>query len=63
MNSLGKTSTSPKVNCFFLLQGNQLFKEGKYDEAIENYTQGIDCDPYNALLPANRAMALLKQEK
>ncbi|KAK2165459.1 hypothetical protein NP493_1364g00028 [Ridgeia piscesae] len=44
-------------------QGNQYFKDGKYDEAIECYTQGIECDPTNALLPANRAMALLKQDK
>ena len=45
------------------LQGNQLFKEGKYEEAIECYTRGIQLDSSNALLPANRAMALLKQCK
>ena len=46
-----------------MLQGNQYFKEKKYNEAIECYTRGIECDSSNALLPANRAMALLKQEK
>jgi tetratricopeptide (TPR) repeat protein len=44
-------------------QGNQYFKEGKLDEAIDLYTRGIQCDPNNGLLPANRAMALLKQGK
>ena len=44
-------------------QGNQYFKEGKLDEAIDLYTRSIQCDPNNGILPANRAMALLKQEK
>ncbi|CAH1785180.1 unnamed protein product [Owenia fusiformis] len=44
-------------------KGNQYFKEKKYDLAIECYTQGMQCDMSNALLPANRAMALLKQNK
>ncbi|XP_064632821.1 RNA polymerase II-associated protein 3-like [Lineus longissimus] len=44
-------------------RGNQCFKAGKYNEAVECYTKGIQCDSYNAVLPANRAMALLKQEK
>jgi len=43
-------------------QGNQFFKETKYTEAIECYTRGITSDPYNSILPANRAMALLKQD-
>ncbi len=46
-----------------MFQGNQYFKEKRYDEAVELYTRGIDCDGLNALLPANRAMALLKQHK
>ena len=46
-----------------VLQGNQLFKESKYAEAIEQYTKAIELDPSNAVLPANRAMALIKQEK
>lgn len=44
-------------------KGNDYFKRGDYDNAIECYTKGADLDPTNPLLPANRAMALLKQEK
>jgi len=44
-------------------RGNQFFKAGKYDQAIEKYTAGIQCDPMNAMIPANRAMALLKKEQ
>ncbi|KAM4037988.1 RNA polymerase II-associated protein 3 isoform 2-T2 [Anomaloglossus baeobatrachus] len=43
--------------------GNAYFKEGKYELAIECYTQGIMADNTNALLPANRAMAYLKIQK
>ncbi|XP_073507955.1 RNA polymerase II-associated protein 3 [Phyllobates terribilis] len=43
--------------------GNAYFKEGKYELAIECYTQGIAADSSNALLPANRAMAYLKIQK
>lgn len=43
--------------------GNAYFKEGKYELAIECYTQGITADSTNALLPANRAMAYLKIQK
>ncbi|KAL5013578.1 hypothetical protein ScPMuIL_007848 [Solemya velum] len=43
--------------------GNDYFKRGDYASAIESYTVGIALDPTNPLLPANRAMALLKQEK
>jgi lipoprotein NlpI len=34
-----------------------------HSSAIESYTKAIELDPTNAILPANRAMALLKQEK
>merc|ERR1719228_1678154 len=44
-------------------RGNQFFKAGKWDQAIEKYTAGMGCDPTNAMLPANRAMALLKKEQ
>ncbi|KAG8577719.1 hypothetical protein GDO81_010272 [Engystomops pustulosus] len=43
--------------------GNAYFKEGKYELAIECYTEGIEADSTNALLPANRAMAYLKIQK
>ena len=48
---------------FFSSQGNDYFKHGDYGNAIECYTKGAELDPTNPLLPANRAMALLKQEK
>ncbi|XP_045165225.2 RNA polymerase II-associated protein 3-like [Mercenaria mercenaria] len=44
-------------------KGNEYFKKGDYASAIECYTKGADLDPTNPLLPANRAMALLKQDK
>ncbi|XP_064485326.1 RNA polymerase II-associated protein 3-like [Ornithodoros turicata] len=43
-------------------KGNALFKEGQYDMAIESYTTGIECDPTNAMLFANRAMAFLRKD-
>lgn len=49
------------VSC--VMQGNKYFKKGKYDEAVSCYTKGIQCDATNAALYANRAMALLKQDK
>jgi len=42
-------------------RGNDWFKKGNYDKAIERYTRGMNLDPLNAVLPANRAMALLKK--
>lgn len=54
------------LNCilhWLHLQGNALFKEGKYEEAINCYTTGIQFDPTNAVLPANRAMCLLKLKR
>ncbi|CAB3996685.1 RNA polymerase II-associated 3-like [Paramuricea clavata] len=44
-------------------KGNDLFKEGKYEAAINRYTTAIGLDPYNAILPANRAMALIKVQR
>jgi len=44
-------------------KGNALFKEGKFEEAINCYTAGIQFDPTNAILPANRAMCLLKLQR
>merc|ERR1719187_513553 len=44
-------------------RGNEFFKKGEYDKAIECYTSGISLDPSSAVLLGNRAMALLKQEK
>ena len=41
-------------------RGNEWLKKGDYRAAIERYTAGMALDPSNAVLPANRAMALLK---
>ena len=39
------------------------YKEGKYESAVECYSRGILLDPLSAVLPANRAMALMKLER
>ncbi|KAM7114856.1 RNA polymerase II-associated protein 3 isoform 1-T1 [Molossus nigricans] len=44
-------------------KGNKFFKQGKYDEAIECYTKGMDADPYNPVLPTNRASAYFRMKK
>ncbi|XP_078717203.1 RNA polymerase II-associated protein 3 isoform X1 [Lampetra fluviatilis] len=44
-------------------KGNEYFKTGDYDAATDCYTRGMEADPHNALLPANRAMAFLKLKK
>eukprot|EP00731_Ephydatia_muelleri_P000066 Em0001g66a len=44
-------------------KGNTYFKEGRYELAIECYTHGMDLDPLCHVLPANRAMALIKLER
>ncbi|XP_008314169.1 RNA polymerase II-associated protein 3 [Cynoglossus semilaevis] len=44
-------------------RGNAYFKEGKYEAAVQCYSQGMEADGLNVLLPANRAMAFLKLEK
>nr|KAF6497510.1 RNA polymerase II associated protein 3 [Rousettus aegyptiacus] len=44
-------------------KGNKYFKQGKYDEAIECYTKGMDADPYNPVLPTNRASAYFRMKK
>ncbi|KAH9510167.1 hypothetical protein Btru_043643 [Bulinus truncatus] len=44
-------------------KGNEFLKKGEIEKAIEAYSKGMQYDPTNAILPANRAMALLKQQK
>lgn len=52
-----------QISFCILFQGNKFFKAGSYDSAINCYTLGMELDPDNALLPANRAMAFLKKEQ
>ncbi|KAM4748550.1 RNA polymerase II-associated protein 3 [Rhinophrynus dorsalis] len=44
-------------------KGNNYFKIGKYDEAVQCYTRGMNADPYNAVLPTNRASAFFRMKK
>ncbi|XP_069760260.1 RNA polymerase II-associated protein 3 isoform X3 [Narcine bancroftii] len=44
-------------------KGNNYFKEGKYDEAMECYTRAMTMDPYNPVFPTNRAATFLKKKK
>ncbi|KAL1767606.1 RNA polymerase II-associated protein 3 [Sigmodon hispidus] len=44
-------------------KGNKYFKQGKYDEAVECYTKGMHADPYNPVLPTNRASAYFRLKK
>ncbi|KAM9671467.1 RNA polymerase II-associated protein 3 isoform 1-T5 [Trichechus inunguis] len=44
-------------------KGNRYFKQGKYDEAVDCYTKGMDADPYNPVLPTNRASAYFRMRK
>lgn len=37
------------------LNGNQLFKTGRFSEACVAYGEGLEHDPYNAVLLCNRA--------
>ncbi|XP_076862558.1 RNA polymerase II-associated protein 3 [Brachyhypopomus gauderio] len=43
--------------------GNKFFKEGKYDEAVECYSRGMSADPYNPVLPTNRATCFFRLKK
>jgi len=47
----------------FKMQAADLKSEGKWDEALEKYTQAIQCAEPSSLLYANRAMALLKLDR
>ncbi|XP_049616496.1 RNA polymerase II-associated protein 3 [Syngnathus scovelli] len=44
-------------------KGNAFFKEGKYDDAVECYSKGMAADPYNPVLPTNRATAFFRLKK
>lgn len=42
------------------LSGNLLFNASKFEEACVVYTEGLEKDPYNALLLCNRAASRFK---
>ncbi|XP_052410776.1 RNA polymerase II-associated protein 3 isoform X16 [Carassius gibelio] len=44
-------------------KGNEFFRVGRYDSAIECYTRGMDADPYNPVLPTNRAACFYRLKK
>ncbi|NXH97930.1 RPAP3 protein, partial [Pachycephala philippinensis] len=44
-------------------KGNNYFKQGNFDEAIKCYTKGMHSDPYNPVLPTNRASAFYRMKK
>ncbi|XP_057281507.1 RNA polymerase II-associated protein 3 isoform X1 [Pezoporus wallicus] len=44
-------------------KGNIYFKQGKFDDAIKCYTRGMHFDPYNPVLPTNRASAFYRMKK
>uniref|UniRef100_A0A8K9XBH4 RNA polymerase II-associated protein 3 n=1 Tax=Oncorhynchus mykiss TaxID=8022 RepID=A0A8K9XBH4_ONCMY len=46
-----------------LAEKEKLFKEGKYEDAIECYTRGMGADPYNPVLPTNRAACFFRLKK
>lgn len=48
---------------YFYYQGNAFFKDGKYNDAIECYTRGMSADPYNPVLPTNRATTFFRLKK
>nr|XP_014343336.1 PREDICTED: RNA polymerase II-associated protein 3 [Latimeria chalumnae] len=45
------------------LQGNDFFKQGKFDDAIECYTRAMSADPYSPVIPTNRASAFFRKKK
>lgn len=44
-------------------KGNTQLKEENYELAAESYTEAMELDPQNPVLPANRALAMIKLER
>ena len=42
------------------INGNELFKFGRFFEALALYAEGLECDPNNAVLLCNRAACRMK---
>lgn len=47
----------------FKNKGNDEFKRGNYTDAIEKYTEAIECCPSNPAYFTNRCIAYIKLEK
>jgi stress-induced-phosphoprotein 1 len=45
------------------LKGNELFKKGDYDGALEHYEKAIELEPHNVTFANNKATCLIKQKK
>ncbi|KAI9231929.1 hypothetical protein MVEG_05418 [Podila verticillata NRRL 6337] len=58
-----ETSPNPAAANAEKEKGNEFFKKGQFATAVEHYSASITLDPTNAVLPINRAMALLKLER
>ena len=43
-------------------KGNAAFSAGRFDEAIEHFTAGIEADPTNHVLYSNRSAAAASKE-
>merc|ERR1711959_394014 len=44
-------------------KGNEFFKQGKLDQAVEWYSKAVELDPTNHVYMSNRAAAYLKQNE
>ena len=45
-----------------IVQGNAFFKKGDYRKAVDAYSRGLALDAMNAVLHANKGMALLRMK-
>jgi len=55
-----KEYVNPELSLKAKEEGNELFKQGKYPQAVERYTEAIKRDPANHVLYTNRAVAYTK---
>ena len=68
-NSIDTKDLLEKVNTIESVKnkGNEIFKQKKYEEAIEEYTKILEFDPnnkkFNSLILANRALCYQKLKK
>jgi len=51
---------NPELSVKAKEEGNELFKKGKFPDAVERYTEAIKRDPSNHVLYTNRAVAFTK---